>query len=199
MNIAWLGGWAIPKKHVLDIAKVHYPKAEHHILYPGKYWKEHLPQSADFYIGYSFGAFLLLKSTNVLPKGAHIILLAPFLDIKSEAGLGGRVSVTQLKMLKRMMSKDVVQALNDFYQRADLRVRCQGKLPYHEHDLFWGIDQLIDGKASENNLADMKQVLIGTEDPLVDAAVVARHCKQLKLIENAGHRLADLLPFMQPL
>ncbi len=197
MKITWLGGWAIPTKRVLAAANKQYPNAEHDIIYPGEFWKDHLPQSADLYMGYSLGAFLLLANLNILPRNAQLALLAPFLDLKSESGLGGLVSLTQLKMLKRWMAKDAEQALDDFYARAGLRVRCQGELPYHKTDLDWGLDQLINGQAPKNSLANIKQVIVGANDPLVDAASIAGLCKHAKIVNDAGHRLADLLPFVQ--
>ena len=193
MKITWLGGWAIPTARVRAAVTNSFPDAEHHIIYPGEHWQKHLPQSEDLYIGYSLGAFLLLKNRDVLPDNAKITVLAPFLDLKSESNLGGRVSITQLKVLKRAMKQNMAAALNDFYKRAGLRVRCDGELPYSNSDLCWGIDQLIEGQAKNNAFDGVTQVIVGAEDLLVHAARIAELCTHAKVVEGAGHRLAELL------
>ncbi len=185
MNILWIGGWGIPPCWGLATVEAFFPGEKH-------VWKVPSPralkdwQAFDLFLGYSLGANLILRAG----LGSQASLLAPFLDFKEEAGLGGRISLTQLRYVRRWLRRDPVGALNDFFDRAGLSIQLSD-LPYSDEDLHWGLDILTaDWEAAE---VGESQVVLGKVDPLLNATSVAEFFTDATVLEEVGHDLNGLL------
>jgi len=190
MKIVWLSGWGIDPKWLESIVKAQYPQDFHVCLYPGKKFKEKLAQeSYDALRGYSFGAFLILNEPVL--KNKTDILISPFLDLKEESRLGGKVKSTQIKFLLRWIEKDPVSALNDFYQRSGLPIKSDScKLPYPSEELIWGLETILNSKAKETDIT----AHIGNKDTLIDANRLRELMPKVIVHKNKSHNIEELLP-----
>ena len=185
MKLLWIGGWGILPAWGLAHVKAHFPEASHE-------WRPPSPnalvdyESFDGLAGYSLGANILLRAG----LGPRALLLAPFVDFKKESGLSGKISLTQLRYVRRWLERDPLAALNDFFDLACLSCRAS-ELPYNKEDLLWGVDQLIlDGNTT---LGEGCTAILGTEDPLLDVRLAATIFSKSKRIEGAGHDLPEVL------
>ena len=140
--------------------------------------------------GFSFGAHLLLRADDPRPR----LLLAPFADLKKEAGLGGAVATTQLRRQLRWIQRDPAAAIADF--RA--RIGADPAPPGEKHDLpslVWGLQQMLLAGRRPAALPAGSIALAGARDPLLDTALLARSIPGLRIVD-AGHRMHPLLAEM---
>ena len=195
-KILWIGGWAIPQAYILDLAKKQFPAFAHVCLLPNSIVlnRKH-SEKYDWVIAYSLGSFLILWQAELFNPRKGIILLAPFLDLKKESGLGGQISVPQLRYLQKLLRENPVNAINDFYNRAGLDLNCADSLPYAQEDLEWGIKVLIEHSARRDKRT-FAQVIVGEDDPLINARKLSRFFSGMDIIPGAGHNLKELLPFV---
>ena len=117
--------------------------------------------------------------------------MAPFLDLKREAGFGGKIAATQLKVTRRKLDKNPCAAVNEFYQTSGLQLRLQEALPYDKEDLAWGLDMLLGESASIPDKNPGPTVL-GSEDLLLDALISRKFFPGMVVVKGAGHRLEEL-------
>lgn len=193
MKCLWISGWAYPGQHLLAAAKKRFPQAEHHVLPPAPDAQAEADRF-DWVGGHSLGAFLLLRHPERFPAKRGLVLLAPFLAFPAEAACGGRVKLAQLKLTARLLKKDPLAAVNDFYLRADLGLQAADSLPYPAESLAWGLDLLARETVSAANLpAPVRAVVLGLRDPLLDAARIDRNFPEALLLPDVGHRFEDLL------
>lgn len=185
-SVLWVGGWGIPEQWGLDTVRAHFPDADHQWRIPSANALESL-DAYDHVVGYSLGASLLLRAN----AGSSAVLLAPFVDFKSESRQGGRISSTQLRYVRRSMAADPVAALNDFYVRAGLAIQTTG-LPYAREVLDWGLDQLLADVPRHD--AHRSCAIVGVDDPLLDPSAILPHFAEVEAIQDAKHDLAGLLP-----
>ncbi len=193
-KITWLGGWGISPEHLSENAYQHAPLCQHEIIIPSHDWQAKIEaSSSEVLIAYSTGSLLILNTPSLWNSYNHIILLAPVIDFRAEANKGSKVSLRQLKVLKRWLQRDPLAALADFYQKAELHIPPPKVLPYPMKALEWGIDQLMTLQASTNKLPMNIATRIGENDSLLSAEVIEDQLPQVTLIKNANHDIKTLL------
>lgn len=213
---------------MLAIAQQGMPQAEHRVFAPTQTAFKNLcaefapaqesatagiaaePRSnapAPILAGYSTGAFLLLRELEQrAPLFTHrprLLLFAPFVDFRAEAGLGGRVVTTRLKLLLRRLRSDPLAALADFYHQSEIRLDPPAALPYAQADLVWGIEQLAQtsvcatvlGRLRRNETGLPITAWVGGSDALLDAQQTTALFApgQCRIAQGASHDLASLL------
>ena len=187
MKISWVTGWAIPKDIIKSKIEIDFPQHEHQVIYPGKAYKQYLEEfKPDHVIAHSLGSFLVI---NDFKDKFQKTLIAPFTDFKKESNKGGLIRTTQLKYLLKQLKSNPAAAVNDFYRRAGLPFSSNRTLPYPLEDLTWGIECLIN--QSTANQSNNDNVLLGSNDPLLDPVKIKREFPQTKIIENKGHNFLD--------
>jgi len=103
------------------------------------------------------------------------------------------VSKTQLKVTARGLRTDALATVNDFYDRADLGVSAKD-LPYPVEDLAWGLDLLLEKAVNQQTISNRyHEVIIGGQDPILDANRLLKFFPPAKVLPEAGHRFEDLL------
>lgn len=143
--------------------------------------------SAEYLGGFSFGAHLLLGIEDPRPR----ILLAPFIDLKSEAALGGAVATTQIKQLLRWLKRDPVAAIADFHDRISVEAPAQSEPP-DIPNLAWGLEQMLTPAPNLHPLPLGSIAVAGKNDPLLDSDALKKNLPGLQIIES-GHQLEPLL------
>ena len=133
----------------------------------------------------------MLRTIDAFPAKRGRFYLAPFLDLKREAELGGLVKTTQLKITRRWMERDPCRAVSDFYKRAGLNLRLEDALPYEQDDLIWGIDALL-GDPAPIPVEDPGIAVIGGKDPLIDSNLTKPFFPTNTVLPDQGHRLEAL-------
>ena len=196
MKVLWIGGWGTSPSWGLTAVRRWRPDWEHEWSIPNASSAACADGSHDWVGGYSFGAFLMLKSRMDFPSRKGHFFVAPFLDLKTEAKLGGKVATTQLKVTRRRLVKDPHRALSDFYQLSGLNFPMDAALPYSQQDLTWGIDVLL-GESAPLPVDDPGFAVFGSEDSLVDPDLSNRFFPQSIIVKGAGHRLEALRGALQ--
>lgn len=146
--------------------------------------------------GWSLGARLLLDALAAgrIPAGRRLILVCPFLAFPAEAGQGGRVSATQVKFLRRWLSKDPAAALADFRRRAGIRENDAESPPYSMEELEDGLRVLETPVAvPPPALTGDKTLFAGADDPLLDSGKLASLLPGLRVVAGTGHDLSDFV------
>ena len=191
MKILWIGGWGTSSEWGLTAVRRWQPTWNHEWVTPSPTCTTSADGSHDWIGGYSFGAFLMLLWPKQFPSKKGHFFIAPFLDLKREAGFGGKVAATQLRVTRRRLDKYPCAAVNEFYQKSGLQHRLQKTLPYDKEDLAWGLDMLLGESASIPDKNPGPAVL-GSEDLLVDAAISRKFFPRIMVVKGAGHRLEEL-------
>ncbi|TWT67682.1 hypothetical protein Pla123a_42380 [Posidoniimonas polymericola] len=191
MTTVLLNGWAVSEaaaRDALDAA----PETNLQVIPPSPNWQELLADAqANVLVGYSTGAMLLLSEPKLAERFERVVLLAPFTDFRAESGQGGNVRSAQLKYLLRMLKKDPLTTVHDFYDRAGLKMPRPTELPLPVDDLRWGIEQLLNRSAEEWTLEDV-ECWVGGADPLLDAERLKELCPALHVLQGVGHDLSEL-------
>ncbi len=193
IELGVLSGWGIPPASLSP-----YFPAGTLILPPTRDNALRLAAEAKSVVGYSLGAWLLLELASKAEISAeNVRLYAPFLAFPKEAELGGKISATQVKFLRRWIKKDPVPALADFYRRAGLAsFPVPQTLPYRAEELDLGLVYLIDGYISAvPDDAKNWEIVVGACDALLDAHAVEKIFLQSKtrLVPAGTHDLATLV------
>ena len=195
MRIGWIMGWAVPRQWFsAEVMKV-LPEAEHVFFEPVSTALANLEAAGRFdgIVGYSLGAHLLLaEAVRVDQLGARVTLLAPFLAFPAEDGLGGRVSRTQVRYLARWVRRGRAAALADFYERAGMDAAPAMANDIADETLMDGLTRLESGRVEPPSVSDWGMYL-GSEDGLLDAAILARHLPDLKTVDGGTHHPGALL------
>ena len=149
MRIAWVLGWAVPEAWFAPLARAAFPQAEHGFFAASPLWLAQVSASGpwDAIAGHSLGALLLLKESAAVGRLVpRVALLAPVLAFPAEAGLGGRVALTQVRYLARWLKTEPGAALADFYARAGM-TGCEAfKLNAPAGLLQWGLERLMEDR-----------------------------------------------------
>lgn len=198
MQRVWIGGWAIAPDDIEAASRRRWPDDEPVVFAPAPGAVElavNRVGTDDLLLAYSTGAFLLLRSpaaTRVRPQ--QVTLLAPFIDLRRELQLGGRVEEMRLRYMQRRLQRDPRAALAEFYQSAELPLPPPRSLPYALSDLAWGLEQLL-RPAGDVPWATLRgaTALAGETDPLIDAAGLQLHWPELRVVAGVGHDLERLL------
>ena len=187
-TILWITGWAVPAGQLRRCAAEALPQFAHEEIPAGPdSLAAALSSSAGMLGGFSFGAHLLLHAEDPRPR----FLLAPFADLKMEAGLGGAVATTQLRQQLRWVKRDPDAALADF--RA--RIGAEPPASDENHDrpsLLWGLEQMLAPGRAADTLPGGSHAIAGQRDPLLDTGLLARGVPGLRVID-AGHQMHPLL------
>ena len=195
MKIVWLLGWAVPTRWFAQYADFFFPGDTHVFIEPGPDAWEQLEKADPFDAlgGYSLGAQLLLENPARASRlTAKIGLFAPVFAFVQEAGLGGKVSRTQVRYLLRWLRRDRRAALVDFYQRAHLDVPLAWSDEILLPRLEWGLNHLESGAAKPPAPASWK-LYCGTADPLLDSELLATLDPAMIMIPAASHHPEMLL------
>lgn len=203
MHIFWISGWGIPHAQMLQCLNQKLPQHTHHIHHPvaqtAHLLKMH-PRGFDSIAGYSLGALLILIHLEHL-RDIPTYLFAPFLDLKQESMLGGRIPKTHLKATRKSLIKDPMQTLTSFHTFAQTHPASVFKaLPYPLEDLIWGLDLIISSTIKFNNAPNITS-FIGENDRLIDSQKLQNKIPGLNIIKNANHSLESLVesPFVDTL
>ena len=186
-SIFWISGWAVPADWLADAAREALPDFHHLAVPPSDTaTTEASASSAHILGGFSLGAHLLLTMNDPRPR----ILLAPFVDLKSEAALGGAVATTQLRQQLRWLKRDPRAAVTDF------RARIAFEAPDAEdaHDiaaLAWGLEQMLAPGQPPSAWPTGTFAIAGRRDPLLDVDALARALPALHVVD-AGPEPAAL-------
>jgi hypothetical protein len=195
-----LGGWGVAPEAVHAMLARALPRAEIVVLPPTRAGLETAlgaPEETRL-LGWSLGARLLLEAVlaGKIPADRRVTLVCPFLGFPSEAGQGGRVAATQVKFLRRWLTKDARAALADFYQRAGLNLPAPESLPYSVEELDEGLGLLADTTppdCSAFSVPGSAFLFAGARDPLLDNTRLAELLPGLRVLPDAGHDLADFV------
>ncbi len=196
-----LGGWGVAPEAVRSRLAGVLPVADITALPPTRASLEAAlasPKETTL-VGWSLGAHLLLDAASAgkVPADRRIILVCPFFAFPSEVGEGGRIALTQVKFLRRRLTRDPHAALADFYQRAGLRLEAPAEPPYPTDDLLAGLDLLADPAPrhtpSSRPLPSSALLLAGASDPLVDHRRLLELLPALRVLPEAGHDIADFV------
>ncbi len=196
MKILWVSGWAIPQDWFAQQLDTYMPHDQHEIILPVSNWFRELQEKisfADQVAGYSFGAFLLLGQSRFLNEaGKPVRLYAPFLDFKAESGLGSKISLTQLKYLKRWLNRKPLEAIADFYKQAEIEITPLNGLPYPLNELDWGVDRMIEDEIKLPIEAHNIMVISGNYDKLIFIDLLRGAFENLSC-KNCNHSISNLL------
>ena len=176
MKVLWIGGWAIPVSWMEAVIRGQFPEHEHEFRYPKEGVMENI--EAEVVVGYSLGGRILMDEVE---RFGRVILVAPF--------VGSKISMTQLKYMRRWLKRDAVGAIADFYSRAGLPIEGGSALPYSIEDLDWGLARLME---PEKSLDGKVEVIVGEQDSLIEADRLSG-----SKVVNGGHCLSELINHVQ--
>lgn len=201
IRITAICGWAIDPEWFRDCVAVFFPIAEIRSIYP------HHPDSTDeaneilnsspshLYIGYSLGSLWLLHHRKKLPASSIKALLAPILAFTKEREYGGKVSVTQLKYLIKLLKRNPGDnsALKDFYALCNFPVpeSLIKSAPDHP-SLIRGLEFLSNISVPESSAKDFIAI-VGEDDNFLDPVMLKCKMPQLDIVAGAGHGPQPLL------
>ena len=187
-TILWITGWAVPAGQLRAAAAAMLPGFRHEEMPASPAaLAAAMASSADVLGGFSLGASLLLHATDPRPR----FLLAPFADLKKEAGLGGAVATAQLRQQLRWVRRDAAAAVADFRTR----IGAEPAAPGETHDLpalVWGLEHMLAPGSRPAGLPAGSFAVAGARDPLFDTARLARAIPGLRIVD-AGHQMHPLL------
>ena len=115
--------------------------------------------------------------------------MAPFEDFRAEAGRGGRIRKAQLAYLLRWLGRNRVEALSDFWSRAELTDPANPK-ELTTSDLEWGIQRLLKSSVCGWPARRLKSY-VGDQDSVANVGDLKNRSRYLNVVAGAGH---DLLP-----
>lgn len=173
---------------MLETIRAAWPDARHTVIEPDAgSVAAAMASDADMLAGYSFGAHLLLSIDDPRPR----MLLAPFVDLKKEAGLGGAVATTQLRQQLRWLKRDPAAAIADFH----VRIGSATPPPAGLRDtgaLVWGLTQMLAPAQTPAAWPTGTIAVAGQNDPLLDVVALRRALPGLH-VADCGHQLQPLL------
>lgn len=195
MRIAWVLGWAVPEAWFAPQARAAFPQAEHGFFAASPLWLAQVSATGpwDAIVGHSLGALLMLKEAGAVSRLApRVVLLAPVLAFSVEAGLGGRIALTQVRYLARWLKTEPAAALKDFYARADMFGCDASDLNAPAGMLQWGLERLMHDRV-EPPLPAGWRGYVGENDALLDARELARLAPALTCVAGATHHPGALI------
>ncbi|MBU3666126.1 MAG: hypothetical protein FGM15_09675 [Chthoniobacterales bacterium] len=188
-SVFWISGWTIPAHTLAGMATKAMPGWRHDAVDAGPDAAARaIASPADFLGGFSFGAHLLLGIDDPRPR----ILLAPFVDLKSEAGLGGAVATVQIRQQLRQLRRDPASAVADFRRRIGAAPPAAEDGPFDVERLAWGLERMLENSGAPAPLPEGSIAVAGNADPLLDAAKLAGILTSLRIVD-AGHQPEPLL------
>lgn len=189
-RICWITGWAVTEGQLAAAAGRVMPDCEHEEITPSpSAAAAALASDADILGGFSFGAHLLLGFEDPRPR----LLLAPFLDLKREAELGGAVATAQLHRQHRWFRRDARAAIDDFRARIGSDPLADGE-HFDQESLAWSLGQMLSPSEAQVPICLPRGsiAVAGSEDPLLDTAALSRVLPGLHVVA-ARHQPHPLL------
>ena len=195
MRGAFVNGWAVPAAYTRRCVAPMFGSLVHVIEPNPEVFAalDAVAEDASWLGGYSLGALLLADWKATRQAQIPCLYFAPFGAFPRECGRGGVVELSRLHVLLRQLRRRPVQAVDDFYLRAGLPLKCENEaLPASVETLIWGIEQLMVRSApADGDPASFAYV--GSRDPLLDAASLVREWPQLSVLADATHELESLV------
>jgi hypothetical protein len=187
-GIFWISGWSVPASVLKEAAERALPSWRHEAINPGPNALASA-KAADATVlgGFSFGASLLLTVDDPRPR----LLLAPFVDLKSESGLGGAMATTRIRQQLRQLKRDPTAAVAAFHQLIGMNPPPQSR-QLDPADLVWGLEQMLEPGKMPAPLPPGSLAVAGRNDPLLDIAALESVLPSVRVIE-ATHDLEGLL------
>jgi hypothetical protein len=195
MRIAWVLGWAVPETWFARLARAAFPQAEHDFFAASPIWLAKVSANGpwDAIAGHSLGALLMLKEAAAVSRLApRVTLLAPVLAFPAEAGLGGRIALTQVRYLTRWLKTDPTAALADFYARAGMSGCEAGNLNAPAGLLQWGLERLMQDRV-DPPLPMGWRGYVGVNDALLDARELVQRDPKVTCVAGATHHPEALI------
>ena len=208
MKIGWVSGWAVPERWFAALAEAAFPGAVHVVVAASPSALEELEAAGpfDLIVGYSLGSLLLMQEFANPRKGVRLCLLrssdgaqhcriailAPVFAFSREAGLGGRVSRAELRLLARRLRIAPDEALAGFYARAGLSLPSGPASEFSPATLAWGLEQL-EQVAVPASLPPKWRAYCGAADALLDAACLHALDSGIVIVPQATHDPAALI------
>jgi hypothetical protein len=187
-GIFWISGWSVPAGLLKEAAERALPSWRHEVIDPGpNALARAKAANATVLAGFSFGASLLLTMDDPRPR----LLLAPFVDLKSESGLGGAMATTRIRQQLRQLKRDPTAAVAAFHQLVGMNAPPHD-WPLDTADLVWGLEQMLEPGKIPPPLPPESLAVAGRNDPLLDIAALQMVLPSLHVIE-AAHDLEGLL------
>ena len=137
--------------------------------------------------GFSFGANLLLSTNDPRPR----LLLAPFVDLKSESRLGGAMATTRIRQQLRQLKRDPAGAVADFRRLVGMDYLPIDPLP-ETATLVWGLEQMLGAATVPPTWPPGSLAVAGRQDPLLDVDALQAVLPFLDVVD-AAHDLKRLL------
>ncbi len=188
-HILWISGWSIPAARLAGLAREAMPEFRHDAIDPSPDAVALACESGACILGgFSLGAHLLLGIDDPRPR----ILLAPFVDLKAEAGLGGAVATAQLRQQLRWLKRAPAAAIADFRSRIGDDAPHEDE-PYDAEILAWGLERMLFPGRLPSTWPAGTLAVAGHQDPLLDIDTLARAIPELQIVMTAGHLPEPLL------
>ncbi len=212
----WLGGWSIPPAAYEATFNAVVPKANANWHYPGPIGlptlQADLKSSPGHTVvaGYSLGSLLVLDALrNGWRPDCPIRLFAPVTTFLASAGDPGKITAAQLQLTAKRLRADPTATILRFYKQNGLTVSSElldAWLPTIATDkLMWGLTQLREINIGSNDLQNLVAdtnldlvMIIGANDPLIDAKVLAQWVPDIQVVPTVGHDLAELMQAAMP-
>jgi len=194
MKVVWINGWSLDKAFVAKRAEARFPKCQHVVVNPVPGWDRIVEslEAIDILIGYSLGAFSLMGRQDLCQRIGRTILLAPFEDFRAESDRGGKVKRGQLSYLLKCLDRNARAAVADFRIRSGIDEPVNEDTEISVEDLKWGIERLRSDSVDAGTI-EAFECYLGSEDALLDSAVLKSMYPNIEIIEGAGHDLKQLL------
>lgn len=192
LSVTWISGWGMSPTSLRPVASQCFPGANHVFLPPVQAAVQ-AARNSDLLVGWSFGAWRLLQAgAEGVTYPGRVCLLSPFVAFCADYGLGGRSSVSHVRWLARWIRRDASAALTDFRQRAGLSADST-EMPYALTDLLEGLVRLAEDAPRElrqfarEELPGNWAALVGEQDPLLDASMIASSIRGCEVVPTATH------------
>ena len=188
-TFAWILGWAIPPAWFKTLVEKDYPLDHHTFIDASQDTLKDLSLKApfDFIVGYSLGSLILLNEASHLKfYKSRVILLAPILGFSLEENLGGKIERTELKYTKRMLKQSWMNTVESFYTRSQLFISAKYLESLNPDTLAWGLSEL-ESVVIRHKVPESWSCFCGTQDSLLDAAILQSKIPQLIVVEHATH------------
>ncbi|MFZ4482986.1 MAG: hypothetical protein ACOYOL_03290 [Chthoniobacterales bacterium] len=186
--IFWISGWSIPASSLREAATRAFPTWHHEAIDagPNALACAHASE-ATMLGGFSFGANLLLSTNDPRPR----LLLAPFVDLKSESRLGGAMASTRIRQQLRQLKRDPAGAVADFRRLVGMEHLPIDPRP-ETTALAWGLEQMLGAATVPPLLPPGSMAVVGRQDPLLDVDTLQTILPFLQVVD-AAHDLERLL------
>ncbi len=206
IKIGAVCGWAVGTDWFAGQIRKIFPDAYVEAIYPGNPSCPDEAQklldrtSADIYLGHSLGSLWLLHHKGLIGGKTPIYLASPVLAFPKEKNLGGKISVGQLKYLKKILAtgKKNFEPIINFFSTWNLSDvgELLDNLPDSE-SLLNGLDFLM-SVSFTGPLPDNFEFIVGEQDDLLDPVALKNCIPRLIIAPQVGHNPIPLVKLFAP-